>query len=473
VIRRAGRGGWDGWWRSVGAALAVGLAMVTLPRLVARDAVAQTGEPGQRPEQEVTLSLEFTGQSKLNLLLEEFSADQGTTRSDADKTRAVVENDLTLSDLFNLVTVRAGLGLAPPADTTGWSSYRPQDGTIFTGISDRGYPNASFVAGGKVRLVGSDLVLDAWLKEYPSTRDILTRTYRVRPEWFREAAHRFSDDIILYLTGIEGISRTRIAFISSASGKKELYLTDFDGENVRQITRDKSIALSPAWSADGGRIGFVSFRKGDADLYAVNLSSGQISSMVSRPGPEIGPSFSRDGRRLAWSSTVDGQSEIYASGPDGTSPRRLTNNRAIDTAPAWSPTGNELVFTSDRSGNPQLYVMDSEGGNVRRLSWQGNWNDSGDWSPDGLRLVYVSRQGGAFKVWSMLADGGGPVAMTTGAGNDENPKWAPDGRKIVFSSTRQGRRALYTMNSDGSGVRRLTFLDAECYGTSWGPRLPR
>ncbi|MDZ4804344.1 MAG: hypothetical protein SGI90_05750 [Candidatus Eisenbacteria bacterium] len=456
-----GRAGWA-------AAVAVlGLILTRGP-----EALAQL-ETGQPPEQEVTLSLEFTGQSKLNLLLEAFTAGPGTTVSDADKTRGVVQNDLALTDLFSLASVPAGLGLRPPADTTGWSGYLPADGGIYMSISDRGYPGARFLAGGKLRLAGSDLVLDAWLKEYPSCRDILTRSYRVQPQWYREAAHRFSDDIILYLTGIEGISRTRIAFISNKTGKKELYLTDPDGENVRQLTRDKSIALSPAWSADGKRLAFVSFRKGDADLYAVNLSSGEIGSMVSRPGPEIGPSFSRDGRRLAWSSTVGGQSEIYAAGPDGLSPRRLTTNRAIDTAPAWSPTGNELVFTSDRSGNPQLYVMDAEGGSVRRLSWEGNWNDSADWSPDGLRLVYVSRRGGHFKIWSMLADGGGPVAMTTGGGDDENPKWAPDGRKIVFSSTRQGRRALYTMNSDGSGVRRLTTLDAECYGTSWGPRLPR
>ena len=63
--------------------------------------------------------------------------------------------------------------------------------------------------------------------------------------------------------------------------------------------------------------------------------------------------------------------------------------------------------------------------------------------------------------------------MTSGRGSDENPKWSPDGRKIVFSSTREGRRALYTMNADGSGVRRLTFLNGDCYGTSWSARLPR
>ena len=42
-------------------------------------------------------------------------------------------------------------------------------------------------------------------------------------------------------------------FVSSTSGHKEICFIDFDGENLRQVTRDKSIAVSPAWSADGGQ----------------------------------------------------------------------------------------------------------------------------------------------------------------------------------------------------------------------------
>jgi TolB protein len=460
--------------RTLLGAAARGVAMVSVlvavPGLVTA-VLAQ--EPAERPEQEVTLGLEFTGQRKLNLLLEGLAAGPGTTGSDTEKTRAVLQNDLALSDLFEIVAVRAGLSLDPPPDTTGWSAYVRSDGGISTAISDRGYPGARFVAGGRLRVAGSDLVFDAYLKEYPSCREILTRSYRVRPEWFREAAHRFADDIILYLTGLEGLSRTRIAFISDASGHKELYLIDFDGENARQITRDKSIALSPSWSSDGRRVAFVSFRRGDPDLYQVNLSTGEIGVISNRPGPDMAPSFSRDGRRLAYSVSVDGQSEIFVADADGKTPRRLTNNRAIDTSPSWSPTGNELAFTSDRSGNPQIYVMDADGANTRRLTFEGNWNDSPDWSPDGLRIVYVSREGGTFKIRAMLADGSGSVPLTTGGGSDENPKWSPDGRKIVFSSTRDGRRALYTMNSDGSGVRRLTFLDGDCYGTSWSTQPPR
>lgn len=411
-------------------------------------------------EQEVRLGVEASRRERLKLILEELNPVQGATGTDAARVRGVVANDLSMTDFFDILPAPAGATLGRPPDASG-------DG------SDGVFPGARMVAGGAVRMDGDNLALDGWLKEYPSLRVILSRTYRARPEWFRETAHRFSDDIVLYLTGEEGISRTRIAFVSEQGGAKELHVIDYDGENLRQITRDRSIALSPAWSADGSRLAFVSFRRGDPDLYQVSLASGEITLLSGRPGPDMAPAFSRDGRRLAYAATIDGNSELFTADANGRNPRRITSNRAIESAVCWSPTGREICFTSDRSGGPQLYVADGEGGNVRRLTFEGKWNDSPDWSPDGLRIVYVSRGPDGFKVWTIGVDGSGATRITGGPGTDENPKWSPDGRKIVFSSTREGRRALYTMNADGTGVRRLTFLAGECSGTSWSARLPR
>lgn len=432
---------------------------------------AQTSDADK--EQEVHLGLESDRLEKINLILEEFSATSGATPSDSKRVRDVVHNDLSMTDFFTIIAAPAGTGLAAPPDTSGWSAMTGSGTARIEQTSAGAYPGARFIAGARVTVSGGDLVVEGYLKEYPSYRGILARSYRARPEWFREAAHRFSDDIVLYLTGEEGISRTRIAFISNQTRAKELHVIDYDGENLRQLTRDKSIALSPSWSPDGNRLAFVSFRRGDPDLYQFSLSTGEISVLSGKPGPDMAPAYSRDGRQLAFTMTVEGNSELFVSGADGRNPRRITRNRGIDTSPTWSPTGQEICFTSDRAGGPQLYISDPEGGNLRRLTQSGKWNDSPDWSPDGQRIVYVSQGGGGFKIWTIQPDGSGATPITGGPGSDENPKWAPDGRKIVFSSTREGRRALYTMNADGTGVRRLTFINGECFGTSWSHRASR
>src|SRR4030067_781583 len=70
----------------------------------------------------------------------------------------------------------------------------------------------------------------------------------------RKIAHKFADDVMESLTGERGIFDTRFLFASNISGSKEIYMSDYDGYNTRQITRNGSINLSPQWSPDGRRI---------------------------------------------------------------------------------------------------------------------------------------------------------------------------------------------------------------------------
>jgi hypothetical protein len=53
---------------------------------------------------------------------------------------------------------------------------------------------------------------------------------------------------VLALTGFPGIASTRIAMVGNATGHKEIYICDADGENLRQVTRDGSISLGASYA---------------------------------------------------------------------------------------------------------------------------------------------------------------------------------------------------------------------------------
>ena len=53
----------------------------------------------------------------------------------------------------------------------------------------------------------------------------------------RTVAHRFADEIIDRLGGgINGIAETKIYFVSSRSGSKEIWVMDYDGQNQHPVT---------------------------------------------------------------------------------------------------------------------------------------------------------------------------------------------------------------------------------------------
>ena len=59
----------------------------------------------------------------------------------------------------------------------------------------------------------------------------------------RGRIHAFADEIVETLTGHRGFSGTKIAFVGTRSGKKEIYTCDADGSNLVQLTHDNAISV--------------------------------------------------------------------------------------------------------------------------------------------------------------------------------------------------------------------------------------
>ena len=311
-----------------------------------------------------------------------------------------------------------------------------------------------------------------YLKLYsvPNGKVIYKKTYCGLPENLRRIAHAASDDIVRKITGEKGIAQTKIAFISSRSGNKEIYVCDYDGYNLTKLTSHKSIILSPDWSPDGTALTFTSFLKGQPQLYIYEFAKGRARLLSGFRGLNTAASWSPDGKKIALVLSKDGNSEIYVMDVKKKKLKRLTKNFYIDTSPTWSPDGHYIAFCSDRSGTPQIYIMDSDGANVRRLTFDGDYNDQPSWSPKGDKIAFASRTRGQFDI-AVIDVSGENLVYLTSLGNNEHPDWAPDGYHIVFASDRLGTYQIYEFLWDGTKIRRITNIAANNTSPSWSPRF--
>jgi TolB protein len=116
------------------------------------------------------------------------------------------------------------------------------------------------IVGGTFSVRGNQVRLQGEVRDFPARRPILVKEYRGSLQDWRSLVHRFADDVVLQFTGEPGVSQTKIAYVAQEGRTKELYVMDWDGANVRQLTADKSIALSPSWSPDGSLLLFTSYR---------------------------------------------------------------------------------------------------------------------------------------------------------------------------------------------------------------------
>jgi len=364
--------------------------------------------------------------------------------------------------------VRADLersGMFRPVDTTGVTA---DENTRPDLAAWRQKGADSMVTGSVTPLADGryDVRLRLW--DIVRGQDLGGQSYTVGPADLRLSAHRISDFVYEKLTGEKGIFSTRIAYVTKAAQKYNLWVADSDGEGAQSALTSPEPIISPAWSPSGTQLAYVSFESRKPVIYAHDVASGKRRLLANFRGSNSAPAWSPDGKQLVATLSRDGGSQLYAIGLNGGDPKRLTQSSSIDTEPAFSPDGRYIYFVSDRGGAPQIYRMSPNGGNAERVTFTGTYNISPAISPDGRWLAYVSRVGGAFKLHVMeLATGTvTPITETTA---DESPSFAPNSRLIVYATHQQGREALMTTTLDGKIKAKLSGAGGDIREPDWGP----
>jgi TolB protein len=299
-------------------------------------------------------------------------------------------------------------------------------------------------------------------------QDLGGQSFAVAVSDLRLAAHRMADYIYERLTGDKGVFSTRIAYVTKAGTRFNLWVADSDGENPQSALASPEPIISPAWSSNGGQLAYVSFESRKPVVYVHDVASGRRRLLANFRGSNSAPAWAPDGRTLAVTLTRDGGSQLYTIDANGGEPRRITQSASIDTEPLYSADGRTLFFVSDRGGAPQVYRMPATGGEPQRVTFTGGYNISPALSPDGRWLAYISRINGAFKLQVMeLASG--TVASLTDTTADESPSFAPNGRLIVYATRQGGREALMTTTLDGKIKARLAGQGGDIREPDWGP----
>jgi len=420
---------------SFSAALFVGItafaqSMIASPRALAQTTTISVGE-AKTKKPAITLT----------------SPSQAGTELAAETTKIVktIESDLTFTDQFK--------------------------------VSESAGTDTDYTTSATIKLEGGRIVYEFHLKPVGGDKDLLGKRYTSDKEEYKTLAHTIANDIVFAITGRKGIFLSKIAFACDRTGKKEIYTMNFDGSEVRQITRIRSIALGPAWSPDGTRMAFSVFNRHadntkNIDLFEYNFSNGSLKMLSNRKGLNSGPSYHPNGRQLVLTMSFTGNPDIYLLNIGTRTTTPMTKSVGFDVDPSFSPDGSRIAFVSSRAGKPMVYTMSSQNpSEVKRITFAGQYNATPNWSPDSKKIVFAGWIEGHFDIFTVTADGSKIDRFTKNEGNNEDPTFSPDGSMIAFSSNRSGEKGIYVMNADGTNVKRLTFGMGNCSDSKWSPYL--
>ena len=399
------------------------------------------------------------GVEKVRLAVPDFKAStQDAKNTDLLKVfNDTLWNDLDNAGIFDMVSKSfyplGPVGSPPDVKFEAWSAPPP---------------NAAMLAFGNLGASGNTLTVQGWLYDAKNVASpqVLGKQYQdaATTDAARTIAHKFADEIIFRLGGgIQGIAESKIYFVSSRSGRKEIWAMDYDGANQHALTHVGSISLSPRVSPDGSRIAFSSLTRTGWDILMYSVDVGRLVTFPRFGGTNLSPAWSPDGTKLAFSSSRSGDPEIYVADQSGANLKRLTSFKGPDVSPAWNrKTGAQMAWVSGRSGLPQIYTMEADGTNPQRLTEEG-YAVSPAWSPNGQFLVFswIRHYGpgapGAQDIYIMDIASKQWVQLTHDGGRNDFPYWSPDGRHVIFQSSRSGSEQIWTMLADGTNQRQLSF----------------
>ncbi len=364
-----------------------------------------------------------------------FEGDQKVS-NDIDK---IIRNNLKRSGEFNLFANEDLLSL-PTNETE----------VIF---NDFKILNIDYLVIGKIVKDGISISVVYDIFDINKGKKIRTSTVYGIPNKNRQLGHYVSDGIYEEITGMKGISSTKILYVTE-NKNFNLMVADADGSNEQILLKSNDPIISPAWSPDSKKVAYVSFETGIAKVYIQDIATGERELAIENSSQISSPSWSPDGKFLSLTMYQDGNAEIYILNLKNRNLTRLTNHFSIDTESSWSPKGSKIMFTSGRSGSPQLYEIDLRRFNAKpkRITFDGNYNAKGSYLPNNEGFIFVHRENKNFQI-AIKYFNENFIRPLTNAQLDESPSISPNGNVIVYAIKDDGMSLLAGVTLSGAKFR--------------------
>ncbi|MDO6692436.1 S9 family peptidase [Aliiglaciecola sp. 3_MG-2023] len=268
----------------------------------------------------------------------------------------------------------------------------------------------------------------------------------------------------------------KLAYISTQSGKPQIYLTWLATGKTAKLTNLTSSPSGLSWSPDGKYIAFSMFVPGTPKS-PVSLSGKPAGAKWADPAIYIDDVYYRfDGGGYR----TPGTSEIFILSAEGGTPRQLTHDEFDNGGElSWGQNSQRIYFSANRSENrdftplnSDIYAISIDDNSITQLTDRDGPDDSPKVSPNGKYIAYIGfddarKNYDNAKVYVKQLSDGETIMVSDGLDRSiDRVEWDHKSRNLYIQYDDKGKTILALQSARTADKR--TILSDKLGGQSYG-----
>lgn len=231
-----------------------------------------------------------------------------------------------------------------------------------------------------------------------------------------------------------GSAMDKFMYVSYKYGQAKIFFANFKDAMSKSSISLRGNQLLPAVSPSLDKIAFVSDAAGKVDLFLQHFSPEK--GMVDKPiqlysypnSVQASPTFSPDGTKLAFVSDQDGSPQIYIIPTKTIKGKRaqairVSHANPESSCPTWSPDGSKLAYSARTGEHRQIWIFDFETRQEKQLTFGPGNKENPCWAPNSCHIVFNASEQAGSEIYMVNINQIDPVRISKGSGKKFYPSW--------------------------------------------------